>query len=105
MLFRGVSKALVSQLQVGTKVYLWNSSQRAEKVRFETTLGLSALEPWESAIFLTVFSLFLFLLLRGIYYTFPSYLFVMQKRAVYYLRGYPNTVHIEVPVGATVKDL
>ncbi|EKM53101.1 uncharacterized protein PHACADRAFT_52265, partial [Phanerochaete carnosa HHB-10118-sp] len=57
------------------------------RVWFETTMGLSVLEPWEKVMILVVFFLLLTITATGMYKYLPQELDVIQQRMVYYFFG------------------
>ncbi|EIW84083.1 hypothetical protein CONPUDRAFT_119658 [Coniophora puteana RWD-64-598 SS2] len=62
--------------------YLWR-----QRVKVESTLAMSMLEPWEKLLCVIIATLFALLLMTGIYQYLPQHVSVMQKRAIYYLFG------------------
>ncbi|KAG6328037.1 hypothetical protein ID866_11051 [Astraeus odoratus] len=78
--------------------YLWRW-----KILIETTFAINALEPWEKLIFFSVLAFFSFFLFRGVCCILLSQLFIIQRRAAYYLWGNdPLRYHMR---NAAVKDL
>lgn len=89
--------------------YVWR-----RKLAIESTFAINALEPWEKLIFcahhsyrsllrfahprprrtVSVLSLLAFLLFRGVSRICPSQLFVLQRRASYYLWGHDADEHL-----------
>ncbi|KAG1760388.1 hypothetical protein EV702DRAFT_985601 [Suillus placidus] len=65
------------------KDYLWR-----QRVKFESTLALSMLEPWEKY----QFSLLTMLVMIGLFQYLPQHVMVMQRRAIYYLWGQEGDV-------------
>ncbi|KAG1781577.1 hypothetical protein EV702DRAFT_962474 [Suillus placidus] len=69
------------------KDYLWR-----QRVKFESTLALSMLEPWEKVLCLIIFSLLTMLVMIGLFQYLPQHVMVMQRRAIYYLWGQEGDV-------------
>ncbi|KAG2756637.1 hypothetical protein CY34DRAFT_808514 [Suillus luteus UH-Slu-Lm8-n1] len=69
------------------KDYLWR-----QRVKFESTLALSMLEPWEKILCLIIFSLLTMLVMIGLFQYLPQHVMVMQRRAIYYLWGQEGDV-------------
>ncbi|KAJ8590724.1 hypothetical protein M405DRAFT_789951 [Rhizopogon salebrosus TDB-379] len=69
------------------KDYLWK-----QRVKFESTLALSMLEPWEKLLCLIIFSLLTLLVMIGLFQYLPQHVVVMQRRAMYYLWGQEGDV-------------
>ncbi|KAI6013360.1 hypothetical protein PISMIDRAFT_677159 [Pisolithus microcarpus 441] len=64
------------------KDYLWR-----QRTKLEATLAFSMMEPWEKLLCMVIFTLFTLLLISGLYQYLPEHLFIMQRRASYYLWG------------------
>ncbi|KIM58340.1 hypothetical protein SCLCIDRAFT_128380 [Scleroderma citrinum Foug A] len=58
-----------------------------QRMKFEATFAFTMLEPWEKLLCMIIFTFFTLLVLSGLYRYLPEHLFIMQKRASYYLWG------------------
>ena len=56
----------------------------------ETTFGISVMEPWEKAVFLTFVTLLTLLIAAWLYQVLPNQLFHVQHRVAYYLFGHSS---------------
>ncbi|OBZ78168.1 hypothetical protein A0H81_01712 [Grifola frondosa] len=65
---------------IGT--FLWR-----RRVWLEVTFALSMLQPWEKVLVVTLWYIFLTLLLTAIYLYLPHHLVFVQSRAAYYFLG------------------
>ncbi|CAE6420483.1 unnamed protein product [Rhizoctonia solani] len=65
--------------------FLWR-----KRVWFESTFGLSVMEPWERNMVLTFFFIAWALLTIACYRTLPSTLKFWSERTMFYLHGYGN---------------
>ncbi|KAH7919519.1 hypothetical protein BV22DRAFT_1022861 [Leucogyrophana mollusca] len=68
--------------------YLWR-----QRVKFESTLALTMLEPWEKLLCLIIISTLTMLVVTGLYSYLPQHLVDMQHRATYYLWGQEGDEH------------
>ncbi|CCO28843.1 hypothetical protein RSOLAG1IB_00516 [Rhizoctonia solani AG-1 IB] len=86
---------------------LMNARERANKSRsparkllwrkrvwFESTFGLSVMEPWERFMVLTLFFAAWALLTVACYRTLPSTLQFWSERTMFYLHGYGNETDV-----------
>ncbi|KAI0916579.1 hypothetical protein AcW1_010134 [Taiwanofungus camphoratus] len=59
-----------------------------KRLWFETTTGLSLLEPWEKILMLCIIYLMLTLVVTGLVKYAPQSFMMLQHRVAYYLFGY-----------------
>lgn len=64
--------------------FLWR-----RRMWFESTFGLTVMEPWEKVLMLTIFAILFVLVLTGFTKYLPHLAF-MHRRAKYYLWGHEN---------------
>ncbi|KAG1773510.1 hypothetical protein EDD22DRAFT_206019 [Suillus occidentalis] len=82
------------------KDYLWR-----QRVKFESTLALSMLEPWEKILCLIIFSLLTMLVMIGLFQYLPQHVMVMQRRAIYYLWGQEGDLYRSWVENPGLKEL
>ncbi|KAH7340698.1 hypothetical protein B0J17DRAFT_652441 [Rhizoctonia solani] len=88
-LLRAQERAIKSKSPM--RMFLWR-----KRVWFESTFGLSVMEPWERNMVLTFFFIAWALLVIACYRTLPNTLEFWTERTMFYLHGHAN----ETSVGA-----
>ncbi|CAE6425320.1 unnamed protein product [Rhizoctonia solani] len=82
-LLRAQDRAIKSKSPL--RKFLWR-----KRVWFESTFGLSVMEPWERNLVLTFFFISWALLTVACYRTLPSTLHFWSQRTMFYLHGHAN---------------
>ncbi|KAG5730843.1 hypothetical protein E4T56_gene6406 [Termitomyces sp. T112] len=63
-------------------IFFWR-----RRIWFESTFVSSMLEPWEKILLLTILFASVVLVVTGIYKYLPQQIFLIRRRAIYYLWG------------------
>ncbi|KAF8634759.1 hypothetical protein AX15_000722 [Amanita polypyramis BW_CC] len=63
--------------------FLWR-----RRLWFESTFGLTVMEPWEKMLMMTIFAVLFTLVMTGFVKYLPRNLAFMHRRAMYYLWGH-----------------